>query len=124
MEATAFAEVAEDLRSAAFAVGNGELLWRPAAAREVAEWLAAKDVAVLGGEIYRTGLTVGWGTYVTGWEMDPPWARTEPWSDFVERCRQEALAALGTDLPAETLVFLAVCEEHDYDRQWYGPNPQ
>jgi hypothetical protein len=121
-----FEDVPVSLRDQSVQVGNGELLWRQLVAVEVAHWLAAKRVAILGGEVYRSGLTEGWGAFVQAWNSHPGWKDGESWRAFVDRARSQAVAVIeadthATEPPGDRLFFLATCLEADFDRQWHGP---
>jgi hypothetical protein len=129
-----FRQIPSRLRSRAFEAGNGELLWPGPVALRVSNWLARVAIGILGGEIYLTGLTHGWGTYVRAWSTQPGWGGGEPWSAFVERSRLQAIDHIkgaGADhalvdvgssslSAGQVLFFLAACGEGDYARQWTG----
>jgi hypothetical protein len=121
-------QVPSRLRRHAFEVGNGELLWSGPAAITFSDWLARRGLGILGGEVYRTGLRLGWGTFDKAWDTEPGWRPGEPWKIFVERGRAQSLAHIqsetadaGSTGGDPALFFLAACQESDYAHQWYGP---
>jgi hypothetical protein len=101
----------EDLRATMFAASNGEVAWPIEHAVDAVTWIASKDLAVLGGEAWLveddgriTGLIPVEGSTISavrGWVADDR-RPNESWSDFVQRCRREAVAALQAESSGAT----------------------
>jgi hypothetical protein len=115
-------EIAAALRSQALEAGNGELLWPGPTAIEAAAHLARSSLAVLGGEVYQTGLTQGWGTFVRSWSTNPGWNDDESWERFLDRGLAQATEEIRGELRAgrTNLFFLATCGKVEYAQQWRG----
>lgn len=114
------------LRDSAFAVGNGELLWKRGAALDIAGLAPRLDVAILGGEIYEARAGFGWATYLRSWETSDADSDLS-WPDFVDAGRREAIAEIEGEFSAgltpdadarrtELLYFfIAVCSRAEYE---------
>jgi hypothetical protein len=89
----------------AITAGNGERLWERAAAADQIRSAAAAGRAVVGCEVYARH-QVGWGTFITWWDVEPPRGPGEPWPAFVARCASYTLDRLDDD-PLH-LFFLAI----------------
>ena len=105
----------EQIRKGAHVAGNGELLWPRADAIDAARWIAASGLAIWGGEVYspRGPFTA---VMVNEWRTEPGMDANEPWSAYIERGLEQALAAiekfptsesLTRDGTAQPLYFLA-----------------
>jgi hypothetical protein len=100
----------EHIRRGAHVAGNGELLWPRSEAIAAANWMAASELAIWGGEVYapRGPFTA---VMVNEWRTEPELAPDEPWMDYVKRGLEQAVEAIGK-YPArgradESLYFLA-----------------
>jgi hypothetical protein len=119
------------LKRSAFRAANGEYGWTAKQAREVVEILRARDLAVLGGELW--WVPEGSATWVgsipqrEGADAVYAWEtkrrRNETWSRFVERCASDTLAAvkrwppledLPESLPGRILYNLTWVDEAEY----------
>lgn len=112
------------LHEGAFAVGNGELLWKRNEALEIAELAPKLDLAVLGGEIYEARAGFGWATYLRSWDTPDSGLA---WPDFADHAAGQAIREIESEFPeqmtpearvrrAELLYFfLAVCSRAEYD---------
>lgn len=90
----------------AHVAGNGERLWPAAQAIEVATWLAGHDLAIWGGEVYAPRGPFA-ATMVSEWRTEPGPGPGEPWSGYVGRGLDQALAAIDRSAEAGSLFFLA-----------------
>lgn len=100
----------EHIRQGAHVAGNGELLWSRGGAIAAANWIATTGLAIWGGEVYapRGPFTA---MMVNEWRTEPELVANEPWSEYVRRGLEQALAAIDKyPVPgraAEALYFLA-----------------
>jgi hypothetical protein len=100
----------EHIRSGAHVAGNGELLWPRSGAVAAASWIASSGLAIWGGEVYapRGPFTA---VMVNEWRTEPELAAGEPWTEYVRRGLEQALAAIerypARDRASEALYFLA-----------------
>jgi hypothetical protein len=96
--------------------GGGELLWSATAIAQVIDWLAAQELGILGGELYRR--TGPMRTSFAGdWATADGWRAGESWAAYVRRGAERAHAATGAipdRLVDLTVVFLAAAREADY----------
>jgi hypothetical protein len=96
----------EHLRATMLAASNGEIAWPIEHAVDAVTWIASKDLAVLGGEAWLvddagriSGLIPVEDSNIAavrGWDVEDR-RPNESWSDFVERCRRQAVAALQAE---------------------------
>ena len=100
----------EHIRQGAHVAGNGELLWPRAGAIAAANWIASSGFAIWGGEVYapRGPFTA---VMVNEWRTEPELVANEPWSEYVKRGLEQAVAAIdrypAPGRAAEALYFLA-----------------
>ena len=100
----------EHIRSGAHVAGNGELLWAHSGAIAAASWIASSGLAIWGGDVYapRGPFTA---VMVNEWRTEPELAIDEPWTEYVRRGLEQALAAIerypAPDRANEALYFLA-----------------
>lgn len=55
------------LLEAVFIAGNGEVFWPEPVAIEAARWLAARNLAIVGGEVY-VPRSPAWGVFMRCWD--------------------------------------------------------
>jgi hypothetical protein len=122
--------IPEQLLHASDLAGNGERFWSRDVAGAAARWLAAQDLAIAGGEVYRRH-SGAWGTYVREWVTEPGWGKDESWAEYVERGLAQALRAVEHDRPewnefpdvrTQLLYFFAYWSPADYQSPTSTPD--
>jgi len=96
--------------------GSGELLWPREAAASAVDWVAARGLGIIGGEVY-VGLGKAKGVFNAEWQTAPQWLPAEPWESFVDRAAAQAAAAIlgeAVTTGPSTWYFLAVALEDGY----------
>jgi hypothetical protein len=110
--------------------GNGELFWARDMAAAGARWLAAQDLAIVGGEVY-VRHSGAWGTYIREWATEPACGAREDWPDYVQRGLAQALSAIGEDaltsdgaraIGSELMYFFACSASSDYQPALLTPS--